>query len=143
MKHHILLRVISSIAIPFIFMFGWYVLFHGKVSPGGGRHGGAISATAFILHAMIFSVDKTKQIISLRKLRVIGCIGAFIFCSFGFLSLIMGGKFLEYNIYSDNTHLAQFIGIMGVEVGVQLTVFAVLTLIFMVLAEQESSATTK
>lgn len=137
MNHHILLRVVSSIAIPFIFMFGWYVLFHGKVSPGGGFQGGAICATAFILHGMIFSVENTKKIISLQSLRVIASSGALIFAGFGFLTLLMGGKFLEYNILADDEKLAHFIGVMGVEIGVQLTVFAVLTMIFLTLAGQE------
>ena len=138
MRHHILLRVVSSIAIPFIFMFGWYVLFHGKVSPGGGFQGGAICATAFILHAMIFSVEKTKQIISLQKLRIIASLGALIFTVFGFITLLMNGNFLEYNVLSEDPHAAHFIGVMGIEIGVQLTVFAVLTMVFLTLAGQEN-----
>ena len=137
MKHHILLRVISSIAIPFIFMFGWYVLFHGKISPGGGFQGGAICATAFILHAMIFSVENTKKIISLQKLRIIASLGALIFSGFGVITMLLDGNFLEYNILAADPHTAHFIGVMGVEIGVQLTVFAVLTMVFLTLAGQE------
>lgn len=139
MKHHILLKIVSSIAIPFIFMFGWYVLFHGKVSPGGGFQGGAICATAFISHAMIFGVEKTKQIISLKAHRIIASAGALIFTLFGIVTLFLGGNFLEYNVLTVDPHLAHFIGVMGVELGVQLTVFSVLTMIFLTLAGQEKT----
>lgn len=140
MNKHVILRVVSSIAIPFIFMFGWYVLFHGKVSPGGGFQGGAICAMAFILHAMIFGSDKTLKIVPLLFLRALASLGALIFIGFGFASIFYGGKFLEYNAYPADEHLAHFIGVMGVETGIQITVFAVLTAIFLVLDGEKKSS---
>ena len=137
MQHNLLLRTIFLLLIPFIFMFGWYVLFHGKVSPGGGFQGGAICATALILHAMIFGAKQTEKIISQYSLRVMTCLGALIFTITGFLSLALGGKYLEYNALLADPHLAQFVGVMTVEIGVQLTVFGGLTLIFLKLAEQD------
>ena len=137
MQHNILPRTIVGILLPSIFMFGWYVLFHGKVSPGGGFQGGAICATAMILHAMIFGANQTEKIFSQTALRIIACFGTFIYVVTGFLSLLIGGKYLEYNAFFNDAHLSQFVGIMAVEIGVQLTVFAGLTLIFLKLAEQD------
>jgi len=137
MQSNILLRTIVATLLPFIFMFGWYVLFHGKVSPGGGFQGGAICATALILHALIFGPKKTEQVFSQYALRVIACIGAMIYVATGLVSVAMGGKYLEYNAFFQDSHLAQFVGVMAVEIGVQLTVFAGLTLIFLKLAEQD------
>ena len=43
---HIIVRVLM---VPFIFLFGMYVLIHGEASPGGGFQAGAIVAAAIIL----------------------------------------------------------------------------------------------
>ena len=118
-------------------MFGWYILFHGKVSPGGGFQGGAVCATALILHALIFGADETEKTFSRNTLKFIACLGAFIYTITGFITIAMGGKFLEYNALLADAHTAQFVGVMAIEVGVQLTVFAGLTLIFIKLVEQE------
>lgn len=133
--HHVLLRIMAKILLPFIFMFGFYVLFHGKVSPGGGFQGGAICATALILYALIFGVEATENIITDKKLKFIACIGALLYCTIGMASIFLGGKFLEYNAFFSNTHLSQFVGVMGIEIGVQLTVFASLSLIYLKLAK--------
>lgn len=137
MRHNILLRTIASLITPFIFMFGWYILFHGKVSPGGGFQGGAVCATALILHALIFGADETEKIFSRTALKITACLGAFIYVAVGFITLLMGGAFLEFNALFSDAHTSQFVGVMAIEVGVQLTVFAGLTLIFIKLAEQE------
>lgn len=137
MQSNILLRTIIVMLLPFIFMFGFYVLFHGKISPGGGFQGGAICASALILHALIFGANETERYFSQYLLRVIACIGAIIYVATGFASLLMGGKYLEYNAFFEDAHLAQFVGVMTVELGVHLTVFACLSLIFLKLAEEE------
>lgn len=137
--NNVILKKITTLLLPFIVLYGFYILVHGEVSPGGGFQGGSIWATAFALYVMIFSPEAALRVFPIRKLKITACLGALIFAFFGFLPLLMGGRFLEYNaIYSDN-HSAQSMGIMGIEIGVQLTVFAVLSLIFMklVLAKKD------
>ena len=45
-----------------IILFGLYVQFHGDFGPGGGFQAGVIVAAAFILYAMVFSVEDCKVI---------------------------------------------------------------------------------
>jgi multicomponent Na+:H+ antiporter subunit B len=130
MKNHVLLRIVSLVALPFIFLFGLYVLFHGKVSPGGGFQSGAIWASGLMLHTMVFGLSETKKIISVLALKFFACVGVFIFVGFGFAAMLQGGNFLEYNVLHYDQHTAQLIGIMGIEIGVHLTVFAILSLIY-------------
>ena len=137
MKHHVILKNIALILIPFMFMFGGYVLFHGEVSPGGGFQGGAIWATAICLYAVIFSVEKAKKLISPKTLRIMAASGCIIYALFGFAAIALGHNFLDYSALSSNPHLGQKFGILGIEIGVQLTVFAVLTMIFFRIASQE------
>ena len=56
MRHHLVLRVIAKMLIPFILLFGLYVQFHGDFGPGGGFQAGVIIAAAFILHSLIFGL---------------------------------------------------------------------------------------
>ena len=130
MKHNLLLRTVSSIAIPFIFLFGLYILFHGKVSPGGGFQGGAIWATALILHSLVYGATETRRIVSPKLLQFVACTGVIIYCGTGLVNIMQGGRFLQYNAMLSNPHSAQFLGVMLVEIGVHLTVFAALSLTY-------------
>ena len=130
MNNHLLLRTVCLVALPFIFLFGLYVLFHGKVSAGGGFQSGAIWATGLILHSLVFSATETKKIISVKTLQYIACFGVILYSGVGLLMVVLGGRFLEYNAMFSSEMQSQFTGIMLVEVGVHLTVFAILSLIY-------------
>ncbi len=137
MKDHVIIRTIALLLLPLIFLFGFYILFHGEVSPGGGFQGGAIWATAVCLHALVFSVEETRRIFRPVWLKAIACIGGVIYAGVGFLTIFLGGRFLDYNVLADSPHTGQLIGITAIEIGVQLTVFGVLSLIFLRIANQE------
>ena len=44
-----LLKIAVDILFPLIILFGFYVIIHGHLSPGGGFQGGVIIASAFLL----------------------------------------------------------------------------------------------
>ena len=46
---NIIIRTLCRFLIPFIQLFGLYVIAHGHGSPGGGFQGGCILAASFIL----------------------------------------------------------------------------------------------
>ena len=48
----IIVKKISQIICPIIFMFGLYIIVHGHLTPGGGFAGGVIMAGAFILQIL-------------------------------------------------------------------------------------------
>ncbi len=49
MRDSQILSCISRILFPFILLFGFYVIFNGHLSPGGGFQGGAILATGILI----------------------------------------------------------------------------------------------
>ena len=63
MRHHLVLRVVSKMLIPFILLFGLYVQFHGDFGPGGGFQAGVIFAAAFILYALVFGDDQARKVV--------------------------------------------------------------------------------
>jgi len=44
-----LVKIIGNVLFPFMLVFGFYVAFHGHLSPGGGFPGGVIIATGIAI----------------------------------------------------------------------------------------------
>ncbi len=134
MRHHLVLRVVSKILIPFIILYGLYVQFHGDFSPGGGFQAGVIVAAAIILYALIFGIERARQVFKPEVLLVFAPLGVMIFALVGYAALALGGNYLDYDWLVANDTAGQHIGILLVEFGVFLTVAAVMTLIFLAYA---------
>ena len=66
----VVIRVVGKLLTPFILLFGLYVQFHGDFGPGGGFQAGVIFASAFVLYALIYGVDKAREILPDDVLRV-------------------------------------------------------------------------
>ncbi|WP_258189578.1 MnhB domain-containing protein [Candidatus Hakubella thermalkaliphila] len=52
----IIVRYVSRIILPFVQLYGLYVVLHGHLSPGGGFSGGAIIGASMILYALSFNL---------------------------------------------------------------------------------------
>ncbi|MBF8982879.1 MnhB domain-containing protein [Lutibacter sp. B2] len=92
----LILREVSKMIIPFIQIFGIYVIFFGHISPGGGFSGGTIIGVSLILyriaHGKEVAMNKFKYNSLIRSL----C-GALIF--YGILkgySFITGGSGIHF-----------------------------------------------
>jgi len=117
-------------------MYGLYVQLHGEYSPGGGFQAGVIFASAFILYSLIYGLEYTKKVISLDALRVLSAIGVLLYAGVGVVTLLLGHNFLDYNALSSNPASGQKLGILIIELGVGLTVFSVMLLIFYVFVQR-------
>ncbi|MGE5855673.1 MAG: MnhB domain-containing protein, partial [Syntrophaceae bacterium] len=53
------------VMIPFIQLFGLYVIAHGHLSPGGGFQGGVVLGASFILMAIAFDLKTSLRFFSL------------------------------------------------------------------------------
>lgn len=56
-----LLRSISGYLIPFIQMYGLYIVLNGHLSPGGGFSGGIVIGLCFILLAVAFGMERAVK----------------------------------------------------------------------------------
>jgi len=131
MTHHLILRVVAKLLIPFILLFALYVQFHGDFGPGGGFQAGVIFASAFVLHALIYGVDKTLQVIPEGVLRIGIGLGVLIYGLTGVVSLFLGALYLDYSPLAHDGPHGQHIGIFAVELGVGITVASVMATIFL------------
>jgi multicomponent Na+:H+ antiporter subunit B len=134
MRHHVVLRVVAKLVIPFILLYAFYVQFHGDFGPGGGFQAGVIFAAAFILYALIFGLDKARQAAPPGLVRFGIALGVLIYAGTGVAGLLMGGRFLDYSVLEHNAAHGQHLGIMIVELGVGVTVASVMIAIFFTFA---------
>lgn len=134
MRHYLILRISAKLLIPLILLFAFYVQFHGDYGPGGGFQAGVIFAVAFILYSLVFGVESTLNIISFDMLRILSALGLLLYIGVGIAALLLGSNFLDYNVLATEPVSGQHIGIMLIELGVGITVAAVMLLIFILFA---------
>ena len=130
MKHHLVLRVVSKLLIPFILLFALYVQFHGDYGPGGGFQAGVIFGAGFILYALIFGLDTARRVARPAVIRVLVAVGVLIYGGVGVVSLLLGGRYLDYSLLAHEPAHGQHLGISLIEFGVGTTVAAVMITIF-------------
>jgi len=130
----IIIHTICRILIPFMQVYGLYVLAHGHGSPGGGFQGGCIFAASFILMPIAYGLDVGKKRLAERRTIILCSLGVFIYGGIGLLCLLLGGNFLDYGALSAilpvGPVMARYYGIAVIETGVQITVMAVMVSIF-------------
>jgi multicomponent Na+:H+ antiporter subunit B len=134
MSHHLVVRVVAKLLIPFILLYALYVQFHGDFGPGGGFQAGVIFASAFILYALVYGLNNARRVLPAPLLRIGIALGVIIYTGTGYISLFFGHNFLDYDILSHDPVHGQHYGIFAVEMGVGITVASVMVAIFFAFA---------
>lgn len=129
----IIVKKITQIITPIIFMFGLYIILYGHLSPGGGFAGGVILAGAFILQILA----NGKILPKLRKeeegmefLESAAILGFLIIAGLG---LLISGSVVFFSNFLDRGELGKlisggFIPIENIVIGAE--VCAAITAIF-------------
>lgn len=130
MRRKMVLRVVSKLLIPFILLFALYVQWHGDFGPGGGFQAGVIFASAFVLYGLIFGLGTLREALPSWLTRLVLTLGVLLYAGVGVVSLMLGGNFLDYDVLAHDPLHGQHYGIVLVEFGVGLTVFAGIITIF-------------
>lgn len=131
-KESIIIKTAFKYAIPFIFLYGLYVLAHGESSPGGGFQAGGLMSIVVILSRLIEG-DKASINIKGDKSLIIAGLGALLYALVGWISIAFGGYFLEYGAlipFDMSLHSKHEWGILLIESGVTICVMATIITIF-------------
>jgi len=134
MSHHLVVRIVAKLLIPFIMLFALYTQFHGDYGPGGGFQAGVIFAAAFILYALVYGVETARRVMPDWVVRTGVATGGLIYGGTGLVTLAMGGSYLDYSILLHDPVHGQELGVFMVELGVGITVTSVMTAIFLAFA---------
>jgi multicomponent Na+:H+ antiporter subunit B len=135
MTRQTILRVIAKMLIPYLLLFALYVQFHGDYGPGGGFQAGVIFSAAFILYALVFGLNSARRVARPVVLEGLLALGLLVYAGTGVATMLRGGNFLDYGAlnHHDPVH-GQHLGILLVELGVGITVAAVMISIFFAFA---------
>ena len=90
-----IIRTIVQKLFPFIMLFGFYLISHGHLSPGGGFQGGVVLGTAIILLALSHGIEQTEKKFESRWLSMLEKFGILAFIFLGFLGIFLGHSFLS------------------------------------------------
>jgi energy-converting hydrogenase B subunit I len=94
-----IVRTMTTLIFGFIMVYGFYVIAHGHLSPGGGFQGGAIVASAFALLLVTYGTDQIQKFLSKDLLSILESTGLVLFITFAFLGL---GTTFFYNFISNS-----------------------------------------
>ena len=130
----LIIQTAVRLLVPFIQVFGLYVIVHGHYSPGGGFQGGVIIGASFVLLALAYDLQFSLRHMSERVNIILGNAGALIFVGTGVLAALFGGLFLDYAALDVLIPLGPIewrsFGIFIVEVGVGLAVMSIMASLF-------------
>lgn len=136
MQQKVVLREVADLVIAPVLVFSLYVQWHGDFGPGGGFQAGVIFASVIILYALIYGIMPAQQIFPPRKLAYFPGIGLLLYAIVGLVSMMKGGNFLDYSVLMADPHDGQHYGILIIELGIGITVAAVMINIFFSLSER-------
>lgn len=127
---HLVVKKITEILLPFLQIYGFYVLLNGHHSPGGGFAGGAILGASLIIYSLVFGIQEGKDKIPHIMLTITKSIGALVYVLLGMVGVILGGNVLG------NGALSLELGLY-LEPAIGLVVAGVMTSFFYRLVEEE------
>ncbi len=134
----IILQAASRILVPVMQIFALYVVAHGHHSPGGGFQGGVILGASFILMAISYDLKMVLKRLKEKTVLRLSGIGVLIYVGIGAVCLLLGGNFLAYASWSTLLGITELEahshGMLGVEVGVAITVMAIMFSLYVDLA---------
>ena len=90
-EHNFLLHTGVKVLFPLIVLFGFYIIIHGHLSPGGGFQGGVIIASGFLL---MFLANENEFSLNHKFLTIFESLSGVGFVVFGILGFILADKFL-------------------------------------------------
>jgi multicomponent Na+:H+ antiporter subunit B len=141
----VIVKTITRLIVPFVQVYGIFIILHGHVSPGGGFSGGALIGTSLILYTLVFGIHKGEQKFSHRASEFAESGGIFLYAFIGLLGIILAGTFLTnigagFPIGIPGTLLsAGMIPILMIGIGIK--VASTMITLFHILIEEEAHDT--
>ena len=141
-ERDVVVETVARVIIPFIQLFALYVIIHGTGGPGGGFQGGVVFASAFILYVIAFSLAGGRERFPESANTIFSSLGLYIYAGIGLLTIIFSlgaAQYLNYGFIPFTSHFEEnrALGMDFVEIGIGITVMAIIASIFFDLAQKE------
>lgn len=128
--------------VPFIQLFALYVIIHGAGGPGGGFQGGVLFASSFILYVVAFGLGGGRKRFPESANTILSSLGLYVYAGIGLLAIIFSlgaAQYLNYGFIPFTSHFEEnrALGMDFVEMGIGITVMAIIASIFFDLVQKE------
>jgi multicomponent Na+:H+ antiporter subunit B len=138
-KKSIVIETVSRVMVPFIQLFSLYVIIHGASGPGGGFQGGVIFGASLILYVIVNNLEKGRTRLPESVNTAFSSLGIYIYGGIGILAILFScgaAQYLDYGFIPFSSHFVEnrAIGMELVEIGIGITVMAIIASIFFDLA---------
>ena len=97
-KQSLIVKIVTEKMVPFVLMFGVYIILHGSTSPGGGFQGGVVIGAAFILFAIGVDSRTVRKRVPAFNLKVLESGGVLLYVAIGLIGILLGYTFLANRV---------------------------------------------
>jgi len=91
-----IVKTVVRFAMGIVFMFGWYIIIYGHLTPGGGFAGGTILACGYVLLTLAFGKEVALAKMSDKAASIIDNTAAFLFVATAIVGIAFGYFFLNF-----------------------------------------------
>ena len=92
----LIVKTVVRFAIGIVFMFGWYIIIYGHLTPGGGFAGGTILACGYVLLTLAFGKELALTKMSDMAASIVDNTCALLFVLVPILGIAFGYFFLNF-----------------------------------------------
>ncbi len=89
----------ADVFTPLALVFGFYVILHGHISPGGGFQGGVLIGAAVILIYLAYGPEALNKVFNKEFIRKNEAVGAICYTFFAFVGIFYGANFCRNILY--------------------------------------------
>lgn len=100
-RDDLIVRCMADRILPLALVYGFYVIIHGNLSPGGGFQGGCICACAVLLVYLGYGCQNTVKAVNGHRLHLVESLGAAMYVVLALLGVLMGLNFCR-NVFWDS-----------------------------------------
>jgi len=123
----LIVKTITRLTVWLIILYGFYIILHGHLTPGGGFGGGVILALAFLNVLLAYGRDFTGKWLKIPFLEKLESFSILLFLLVGITGILAGSLFLSnfigkghlYHLFSAGT-IPVFNIIIGIKVAMSL-----------------------
>ncbi|MGI6604421.1 MAG: sodium:proton antiporter [Firmicutes bacterium] len=90
----LILKEVARFLFPFIELYGFYIVFHGHLSPGGGFAGGVVCGAGFILYTLAHGHKALYSLLPRHIWTFCESAGLAFFIFLGLVGIFVGREFL-------------------------------------------------
>jgi len=145
-------KIAARLIAPIIFIFGFYIILHGHLSPGGGFQGGAVMATGVALILVAFTTVQGQEFLpSLKNIKLIETAGLILFICTALMGIVLASGFMVntagglfgntvgFGITAGDLWTARGIPILNFAVGIEVFGALSVVLLYMIKGLKEKS----